>query len=85
MSHLTGTKTLLALLQFLEQTEVSRDFGAHGCGGNAGGLNRSVAREEVGWTPLRYLVGSEAVVYGERDDRVSENYTGKIAGYYQAT
>jgi hypothetical protein len=47
MFYHTSTKTLLALLQLLQQTEVSRDFGAHGCGSDVRGLNASVTREEV--------------------------------------
>jgi hypothetical protein len=55
----TSTETFLALLQLLEQTEVSRDFGAHGCDGDVERVG-SVTREKVGCMVPRYRMGSGA-------------------------
>ena len=48
----TGTEALLAFLQLLQQAEVARNLSTHGRCVGVRGMNRCVAREEVGCTPL---------------------------------
>jgi hypothetical protein len=50
----TRSETLFALLQLLEQAEVSRDFGTHGRDGDVERLDSMTREWQVRWDGPRY-------------------------------